>query len=464
MKLYYEREKYPFIVYYKDINTKIDVHTPTDSREEYKDIGFDYVAYERSMTVNALEIEGYSLVGDSSQLLTIHVDDKVNPKLNVVTFYYQQETGALRLSKTVETYPTALLPDMSYDFTVRHNGENVQFPYAVYTYKVYSAADDSFVEERTAQVNVANKSFVVSLKHGEYAVINTLPVGSYTVTEKDYTTQAFDAVAAQNVVITTDETSSLDFVNTYRPTGDLSITKTVNAEGGIASMDKVERFDFHVILATTDYDGEVVASFSGTNVNREDETIAIVDGKFDVSLADGETVLLHDLPAVVVTVAEADYSDKGYEETITYDNADKRIPTDGLLKVDCVNMYPVKLGTITVTKTISNLSAVPAGDEQSFIFHVNGKDVDMDVVIRMADIRANGGAASVTIHSVPLGTYTITEDTSWSWRYTCTNPTQAVTLNADITAVSASFVNTYNNNNWMNDYHYVDNAFTKSTR
>lgn len=47
---------------------------------------------------------------------------------------------------------------------------------------------------------------------------------------------------------------------------------------------------------------------------------------------------------------------------------------------------------------------------QTFVFRVQGEGVDMQVVIT--------GANNQVIKNLPVGDYTITEDTSWSWKYT----------------------------------------------
>lgn len=47
---------------------------------------------------------------------------------------------------------------------------------------------------------------------------------------------------------------------------------------------------------------------------------------------------------------------------------------------------------------------------QTFVFRVQGEGVDMQVVIT--------GANKQVIKNLPVGDYTITEDTSWSWKYT----------------------------------------------
>lgn len=63
------------------------------------------------------------------------------------------------------------------------------------------------------------------------------------------------------------------------------------------------------------------------------------------------------------------------------------------------------------------------------------------------------GTGSVTIADLPLGTYTVTEDTDWSWRYTQQSVAGLtdgkVLVDADGTTVT--FTNTKTNNQWLSD-------------
>ena len=76
----------------------------------------------------------------------------------------------------------------------------------------------------------------------------------------------------------------------------------------------------------------------------------------------------------------------------------------------------VKTATLKITKTGAD------GDKnEGFIFKVEGpKNFRVSV-------KDNG---TVTITGLPLGTYTVTEDEGWSWRYTATGPAQAMLTEA----------------------------------
>ncbi len=85
----------------------------------------------------------------------------------------------------------------------------------------------------------------------------------------------------------------------------------------------------------------------------------------------------------------------------------------------CVTLgaYVVYDGNLTITKDIDGT----VDTEQVFIFHVKrlldqygNETVDVDLFVTI------NGEGSVTISSLPLGTYEVTEITEWSWRYSVT--------------------------------------------
>ena len=90
---------------------------------------------------------------------------------------------------------------------------------------------------------------------------------------------------------------------------------------------------------------------------------------------------------------------------------------------------------------------------QTFVFRVQGEGVNMQVVIT--------GANEQVIKNLPVGDYTITEDTSWSWKYTPTSKDQPVTKNdiKDGTA-TVTFDNKNNGTNWLTSLAEVINKWS----
>ena len=102
---------------------------------------------------------------------------------------------------------------------------------------------------------------------------------------------------------------------------------------------------------------------------------------------------------------------------------------------------------LTITKNGCDLSL---DEHQSFIFTVTGPDnFSMKVTIE--------GNGSVTIKGLKIGTYTVREETGWSWRYGTTQPAP-ITLEAGKTN-TVTFTNNRNEVKWLNGCAYAPNKF-----
>ncbi len=100
----------------------------------------------------------------------------------------------------------------------------------------------------------------------------------------------------------------------------------------------------------------------------------------------------------------------------------------------------VKTCQLTITKT--------GGDaNEPYVFTVykdNQQYTEVTIV----------GNGDVTIKELPVGTYTIEEDTGWSWRYTATISGGA-TLSANSPSDTITCTNTKNNDQWLNGFSAV---------
>ena len=90
-------------------------------------------------------------------------------------------------------------------------------------------------------------------------------------------------------------------------------------------------------------------------------------------------------------------------------------------------------------------------ENQSFLFDVTGPDGYSQRVV----IKGNG---SVTIKGLKIGEYTVTEVTSWSWRYTANSNSQSIELKPAVTN-AVTFVNTRSNHKWLGGDAYSQNIF-----
>lgn len=159
----------------------------------------------------------------------------------------------------------------------------------------------------------------------------------------------------------------------------------------------------------------------------------------NVTLESGETKTYYVKTAVLETAG-----------TGTYTNAARMVMKNSY-KEDAadVKIYKRHLADLTITKTGCNNT----DEYQSFIFTVTGPDdFTMDVGIN--------GNSSVTIKDLPLGEYTVTENTAWSWRYAPDGEkSKSITLAAG-NENEVTFANSRSWIYWLSGDSYNENQFT----
>ncbi len=151
-----------------------------------------------------------------------------------------------------------------------------------------------------------------------------------------------------------------------------------------------------------------------------------------------------------------------------------KIVVEPNMTIKVTNTY--KLADLTIKKDAKN---VDLDEDQSFIFHVEGiagtatADVDVTVVVV--------GSSTVTIPQIPVGDYTVTENTDWSWRYTLTDVKEGINTPAGKELVelkdddqnltgakvylpldgnTVTFTNTRPKDKWLSGDCYVENWFS----
>ena len=126
---------------------------------------------------------------------------------------------------------------------------------------------------------------------------------------------------------------------------------------------------------------------------------------------------------------------------------------------DCHFIVHVKSFDLTIKKE----GWEEIDENQSFVFKVTkdgGSTFSMDVVIQ--------GNSSVTIKGLKPGTYTVTEETDWSWRYTLADVSQQVnpataTEKDENDAVLVIFTNTREKIKWLNGGAWCKNLWGTPT-
>lgn len=104
---------------------------------------------------------------------------------------------------------------------------------------------------------------------------------------------------------------------------------------------------------------------------------------------------------------------------------------------------------LTIQKTAKAGTTIDA--DQTFVFKVKNNDngKTMEIVIT--------GAGQKTVKSLPMGSYTITEDTGWSWQYRPTEATQTITVSE--TSKTVTFENEKTSTNWLTSIADVINTW-----
>lgn len=106
-------------------------------------------------------------------------------------------------------------------------------------------------------------------------------------------------------------------------------------------------------------------------------------------------------------------------------------------------------------KITKNVTGKGANLNQTFVFTVKNEanETISTIVLKNGETK--------TIKGLPVGTYTVAEDTAWSWQYKAENATQTVTPNGAEAAVT--FTNAYKGTNWLTSIVDVINKWISPT-
>ena len=116
-----------------------------------------------------------------------------------------------------------------------------------------------------------------------------------------------------------------------------------------------------------------------------------------------------------------------------------------------VFVYDPTLSTLTIQK--SGWDTVD--ENQTFLFHIKGTDENTKGIDLTVTVHGNG---KTTITDLPVGSYTVTEKSNWSWRYT---PSGSESQNITIGAGGAvlPFVNNRTDGKWLSGDSFKINHF-----
>ena len=108
--------------------------------------------------------------------------------------------------------------------------------------------------------------------------------------------------------------------------------------------------------------------------------------------------------------------------------------------------YYAKVDPDFTSLTISTVGCADVDDDQVFIFRITGTSdltVGVDLTVTIS------GNSSVTIDSLPIGSYLVTEDSLWSYRYTPDDISKTISLSIDSTKNQLTFSHIRSTVKWL---------------
>lgn len=171
------------------------------------------------------------------------------------------------------------------------------------------------------------------------------------------------------------------------------------------------------------------------------DTDAIVDGKINTRTDFGV--------AAAVKIGETDVTANTTFQHTSCEGKTCTLP-DGTAFLCHVNTCSLK-----ISKAVTGDGANP---NQTFVFDV--KDSTGKVVTTI--VLKNNERKTIT--GLAVGTYTVTEDTNWSWSYSIVGDNnKTATLSSTTTSAVVDFTNHYNSHNWLTSIADVINKWVSAT-
>ena len=177
----------------------------------------------------------------------------------------------------------------------------------------------------------------------------------------------------------------------------------------------------------------------------------------------GYIVVPDDIPVnVLVKIGET-----AIDHHVTFGHANCSHENCGFNPETCEFILHVKTCSLTVEKAIAEGSQLQDSD-QSFIFKVSYPGIKVGEVTILPSAEYNVlivGAGSRTIVGLPVGSYTVRENTDWSWRYELVEGQNGVlaTLPAESPEEAiVTMTNRLNNEFWLSDEATAKNVFNSN--
>lgn len=303
----------------------------------------------------------------------------------------------------------------------------------------------------------------------EVSGLYTLQVGDTTAWQYDYVKVEVDGVTGTE--LTPEDCTKYNIKVTFKPKTDGK--ESVGTPNDMTGVSKTKTATVHVLKPNAAVTLQDVERFYGETYTLGEDNNAAVTLEWKDMTADHTTIpaaegkapytkdkLTVEYEARGITVTGNQFTVPKDDVTITVKlmNGDKEI-TDATITTTCnlgcetsrpdgTYIVHVKTATLTIKKEGN------VGQKEGFIFNVVKAD-DASIKFRVSV----QGKNDVTITGLPLGTYTVTEETDWSWRYgnVSISDNGSVTLTKDSCTAEVTVTNTR-----TKDYLLDGNAYARN--
>ena len=310
-------------------------------------------------------------VSGSETSVTLSVNNTTD---NVTITNKEKADGSITVTKELKGYnnSTPQNTDVTFHFGLYQSGQPFEKDGNHYVVDVKPELKDGSC---TGTATFSN------LPYGEYTVKEVVKNGDqwapvdndfdYSVTVKDSTDTTADVALS-----VTHKNGEVQFTNTEKNNGQISVTKTVTEPTGNVTPAPLNGDEvFYVAL----YQGDGTTPVTDAIVtNGEEPVAAITDGIYPIH--NGETLNFSNLPYGTYTVKEVvkngnnwvkvDNNDKNFDFTVTYNNQNINVHNSQENTVTITNTRKVE-GSIVLKKVIDVPSNVP-GDNKTFTFQITG--------------------------------------------------------------------------------------------
>ena len=324
-------------------------------------------------------------VTDSGTPVTLNVNNTTD---NVIITNTEKANGSITVTKVLEGYDgsTPQNTDVTFHFGLYQNDHPVK-----------DSSGNDYIISIPITASYTGTATFSNLPYGEYTVKEVNADGTELGNNFDYSVTVKDSAdtTADVALSVTDKDGNVQFTNTEKNNGQISVTKTVTEPTGNVTPAPLNGDEvFYVALYQDD------KIFTGATV---DGSTSVKNGIYPIH--DGETLTFSNLPYGTYTVkevvkngnnwVEVNNNDKNFDFTVTYNNQKINVHNSQENTVTITNTRKVE-GSIVLKKVIDVPSNVP-GDNKTFTFQITGGGIIAPISVRVEPDSATGALNEVDL-------------------------------------------------------------------